>query len=130
MNYRTITRRLEGKVKPCRRDRRSIFYRPKEVLPVLYGAPEVVPLMEERARLAREQADGQALRNLEVRGDLVRADEVVAEWQSVLLALKERLRAIPSKARERLKLTRVQAKRLLRLIDQALEELAEDGGTS
>lgn len=53
---------------------------------------------------------------------------MVARWQQILLALKERLRAIPSKARKRIrKLTRKEERVLLALVDEALSELATDG---
>src|SRR3954451_13323683 len=39
-------------------------------------------LDRDRARLAREQADGHELRNAQLRGELLPAAEVVAGWQA------------------------------------------------
>ena len=38
----------------------------------------------ERARLAREQADGQAMKNAVARGELLPAEAVVAGWQAAV----------------------------------------------
>jgi phage terminase Nu1 subunit (DNA packaging protein) len=50
------------------------------------GAPvaEAFDLNAERARLAREQADGQAMKNEVLRGKLLPAEEVVAGWQAAI----------------------------------------------
>jgi phage terminase Nu1 subunit (DNA packaging protein) len=41
-------------------------------------------LNAERARLAREQADGQAMKNEVARGELMPAEDVVAGWQAAI----------------------------------------------
>jgi hypothetical protein len=41
-------------------------------------------LDRERARLAKEQADGHELKNAQLRGELLPADEVVAGWQNAI----------------------------------------------
>ena len=127
-NYRTIKKRLEG-LEPLREDGKSIFYDPKEALPLIYEVPDQADdLSDERARLAREQADAQALKNAEARGELVRAERVLTAWQKVAVALKEKLRALPARARRRIrKLTLKDVRVLRKLIAEALEELAEDG---
>jgi phage terminase Nu1 subunit (DNA packaging protein) len=45
---------------------------------------QALDLSAERARLAREQADGQAMKNQVARGELLPADEVVAGWQAAI----------------------------------------------
>src|SRR3954464_630052 len=41
-------------------------------------------LDRERTRLAKEQADGHELKNAQLRGDLLPADEVVAGWAAAI----------------------------------------------
>ncbi len=81
------------------------------------------------SRARRENANA-ALAELELgerRGALLRRDAVVAAWQEIILMCKEKLRAIPSKAESQLGLTGQQRRRLLEVIDEALQELATDG---
>ena len=52
----------------------------------------------EKARLVRLQADKAEIELKELNGQLVRADDVEAEWTDMLSAMKSRLMAIPSKA--------------------------------
>lgn len=64
------------------------------------GTPEQgATLANERARLAKEQADAQALKNQKLRGDLVEAAEVERTWTDVLRQLRARLLAVPSRIR-------------------------------
>lgn len=60
---------------------------------------QVLTLTGERARLAREQADAQALKNAKLRGDLVEAAEVERTWSDVLRQLRARILAVPSRLR-------------------------------
>ncbi|WP_431282752.1 hypothetical protein ACQW02_25660 [Humitalea sp. 24SJ18S-53] len=55
-------------------------------------------LVEQRARLARAQADGQAMKNALTRGDLVPARDVVAGMQGAFANARAKLLGIPSKA--------------------------------
>lgn len=90
--------------------------------------PEELDLVTERARLAKEQADHQELKNAQLRGELLERSEVETTWARMILAAKERLRSIPATARVRIPgLTPAQAVTLRDLIDEALTELADDG---
>ncbi|MBV6635866.1 MAG: terminase small subunit [Mameliella sp.] len=60
---------------------------------------QVLTLTGERARLAREQADAQALKNAKLRGELVEASEVERTWSDTLRQMRARLMAIPSRLR-------------------------------
>ncbi len=62
------------------------------------GDPEALDLQAERARLAKEQADAQELRNAATRGELVPRVDVVAGVQTAFAAARARLLGIPSKA--------------------------------
>lgn len=59
-------------------------------------------LDRERARLAAEQADGHSLKNAQMRGDLVSAEEVVREWMDVLRQVQAAILAAPSRIRQRI----------------------------
>lgn len=55
-------------------------------------------LVAERARLAKEQADAQAMKNAIQRGELIPRPDVVAAWTAVFAHVRARLLALPSKA--------------------------------
>ena len=55
-------------------------------------------LAEERARLAKEQADAKEMENARLRGDLVEIGSVAKEFGRQASAVRTRLLAIPSKA--------------------------------
>lgn len=55
-------------------------------------------LAEERARLAKEQADAKEMENSIARGDLVMIDDVADQFGKQLTAVRTRLLAIPVKA--------------------------------
>lgn len=56
-------------------------------------------LTAERARLAKEQADAQALKNGKLRGDLVDAGDVERAWADILRDLRARIMAVPARLR-------------------------------
>jgi phage terminase Nu1 subunit (DNA packaging protein) len=53
---------------------------------------------DEKARLTKAQADMAEMEAEEMSGDLVRRSEVVQEWQNILMDMKSKLMAMPSKA--------------------------------
>ncbi len=55
-------------------------------------------LGEERARLAKEQADAKEMENANLRGELVFIDDVAKQFGQQASAVKTRLLAIPSKS--------------------------------
>ncbi|WP_158970940.1 DNA packaging protein [Chachezhania sediminis] len=63
------------------------------------GEQHVNTLTAERARLAKEQADAQALKNARLRGDLVEAAEVERTWSDTLRHVRSRMLAVPSRLR-------------------------------
>lgn len=63
------------------------------------GEDHVLALTTERARLAKEQADAQALKNAEKRGELVSAASVLSTWSDTLRGLRARLLALPARLR-------------------------------
>lgn len=89
------------------------------------GEEHVANLTAERARLAREQADSQAMKNAAMRGELVKAEEVTREWAELLRKVRMRVLAVPSRIRGALPhLTPGDLATLDREIRTALEELA------
>lgn len=66
------------------------------------GEDHILSLTIERARLAKEQADAQALKNAKLRGELVAASEVERVWADALRQLRARLLAIPARIRSEL----------------------------
>lgn len=65
------------------------------------GEEEAANLTAERARLAREQADHTALKNAQLRRELIPATEVSARWEDVVRRVRARLLAVPSRVRAR-----------------------------
>ena len=85
-------------------------------------------LTAQRLRLVREQADRAELQNRALRGELVPAADVEAEWAAVATALRARLLALPARVHQRLPhLTAAEVAALDREVRDALTELG--GGT-
>ena len=63
------------------------------------GEEAKLTLTGERARLARAQADAQELKNATLRDELVRAEDVLRQWEDVLRGLRSELLALPSRLR-------------------------------
>ncbi len=82
-------------------------------------------LVSERARLAREQADAQELKNRQLEGELISRRRAEDLLQRLAISAKERLRAIPAMAPGKIpKLTKADVVKLRKMIDDALRELA------
>ncbi|MBS7545731.1 hypothetical protein KHC19_21765 [Ancylobacter oerskovii] len=88
-------------------------------------------LTNERARQAREAADNLALRNATLRGEMVAAKDVAAEWSGILRRLRSRILAVPSRVNQRLPFLKphdvaeVDAE-----LREALTELGHDGASA
>lgn len=87
------------------------------------GEEQVTSLTAERARLAKEQADGMALKNALRRGELVEASEVERAWSDTLRQVRARILAVPSRLRQSLSLTPPDAERIDRELRDALSEI-------
>jgi phage terminase Nu1 subunit (DNA packaging protein) len=66
------------------------------------GEEQVHDLTKERARLAKEQADGHELKNRIARGELLDAGETELRWADMLRSFRSRMLAVPSRCRVRL----------------------------
>lgn len=87
------------------------------------GEDEQLSLAAERARLAKEQADGHEIKNRIARGELVEVAEAEREWCDVLRAVRSTMLAVPSRVRQRLgSLSVAEVEVIDREIRHALEE--------
>ncbi|WP_370049324.1 MULTISPECIES: terminase small subunit [Salipiger] len=88
------------------------------------GEDLTAQLSTERARLAKEQADAQALKNAKARAELVEAAEVERAWSDVLRQVRARILAVPSRIRSDLpQLDTVTVSAIDRALRDALKEL-------
>lgn len=84
-------------------------------------------LAAERLRQVRERADGLALANARTRGELVELATVEADWTRIMVALRARLLAVPSRCASRMgQLTPAELATIDREIRDALTELGSD----
>lgn len=91
------------------------------------GEQNVLDLTAERARLAKEQADAQELKNAVARRELVVVTEVERGWQDILRKVRSRILACPSRIRSRLShLTVFDGEVIDAELREALTELADD----
>jgi Phage DNA packaging protein, Nu1 subunit of terminase len=65
------------------------------------GETQILDLTEQRARLAKEQADATALKNATTRGELVKAEAVAQEWEGIVAEVRSAMLAIPGRIRRR-----------------------------
>lgn len=86
-------------------------------------ADQAVQLTVERARLAKEQADAQALKNAALRGELVKAEDVGRTWSDLLRKLRSRILAVPARLRQTHSFDAGQVDAIDRELRTALEEL-------
>ncbi|WP_289153124.1 DNA packaging protein [uncultured Salipiger sp.] len=87
------------------------------------GEEHTVQLSAERARLAKEQADAQALKNAKARAELVDASEVEHRWADVLRKVRARILSAPPRLRQVLNLDAESAEVIDRELRDALSEL-------
>lgn len=90
------------------------------------GADAQLDLTTEKARLAKEQADGQELKNKQLRGELVLAADVEREWSDILRGVRAGVLAVPSRVRAAVGLTPEQATELDAELRRTLTDLGND----
>jgi phage terminase Nu1 subunit (DNA packaging protein) len=87
--------------------------------------------VDEKARLTKAQADMAEMEALEMSGEMVRRDEVVQEWQGILMDMKAKILSMPSKAATLVAdedSPAVCQQILDKMIREALQELSEYAG--
>jgi phage terminase Nu1 subunit (DNA packaging protein) len=92
------------------------------------GEAQVLDLTAERARQAKETADGLALKNEQVRRTLLPAAVVEQQWSEILLKIRGRLMAVPSRVRSHAGLNAELTAAIDREIRDCLNDLADDEG--
>lgn len=80
-------------------------------------------LVRERAALAREQREAQAMKNAAARRELISADEAEREWASYLVALRARMLAVPT---EVLQVLSHLTKHEIAVLDRTLRDAMDD----
>lgn len=65
------------------------------------SAASALDLNVERARLAKEQADGQSMKNAQLRGELLDAEAVAQTWESIIAEVRSAMLAVPGRLRRR-----------------------------
>lgn len=91
------------------------------------GETQILDLTAERARLAKEQADAQALKNAQLRGELVHSDAVQAEWTDMIRLMRSNMLAVPARCRQRNNgFGPAETDLIRREITEALEAIAND----
>jgi phage terminase Nu1 subunit (DNA packaging protein) len=91
------------------------------------GEDGVLDLTAERARLAKQQADGHELKNALARGELLEVAVVERTWTGVLSMVRSRMLAVTSRVRQRLPhMTAFDADVVDRELREALTEAAGD----
>jgi phage terminase Nu1 subunit (DNA packaging protein) len=98
----------------------------REVAAARGGEAQILDLTQERARLAREQADGQELKNRALRRELVSASDVEREWSDILRKVRAGILAVTSRVRASAGLTTEQAVEMDAELRLALKELGND----
>lgn len=98
----------------------------REVAAARGGETAVLDLTQERARLAREQADGQELKNRQLRRELVSASDVEREWSDILRKVRAGILAVTSRVRASAGLTATQAVEMDAELRLALKDLGND----
>lgn len=91
-----MRKKLEG-LEPISKTGRETLYDSADALARFFTG-ENLDLTRERARLAREQADAQELKNAEARGELVPGFEIETTLVTLYSGTQQRLLAVPAKA--------------------------------
>lgn len=99
--FKTIKRRL-GALPPVRTDGKTLYFNPHMALPMIYevGADKergVKPLDNERARLAKSQADRSEIEVARMRAELVPAVEIEKAWNDLATAFRAKILSLPTK---------------------------------
>jgi phage terminase Nu1 subunit (DNA packaging protein) len=93
------------------------------------GESAIASATSERARLTKAQADAVELKNATLRGDMLPAADVEAEWSSILRSVRASMLAVPSRCASRLPhLTKHDTAEIDREVRAALTELGGGRG--
>lgn len=98
ISHRVTAKRLQA-IQPCETKGRNKYYLMADAAPCLLqvDSPDDLDLTQERARLAKAQADKTELQLDVDKGKLIPAELVEEIWSNVITAVRARLLALPSK---------------------------------
>ena len=95
LTARSVLTRINGKGYDLRQSRLDYISHLREMAAGRYSGE--LNLQEERARLAKEQADAKEMENMIERGELVYIDHIVKRFEKQLIKCKTKLLAAPTK---------------------------------
>ena len=107
---------------------RSVLRHQREIAAGRGGTGQVLDLTAERARLAKEQADAQSIKNSQLRGELLPADEVEREVADMIRRARSSLLAVPARLAQDGGFTADQIEQADKTIRIALNDLADGKG--
>jgi phage terminase Nu1 subunit (DNA packaging protein) len=85
----------------------------------------------EKARLAKEKADGQALKNAKERAELIPVEQVAQAWGRIITGIRNQFLALPNRLAQMLETTGTTEQRralIDREVKTILEALADEDG--
>ena len=142
IDRRTVKKRLEG-LTPNKVGR-AYNYESTQALPAIYASAVIKPgpqvtdpdafnldYQAEKARLAKEKADGQAIKNAESRRELVPVAEITNAWGRIITGIRNQFLALPNRLAQMLETTATTEQRralIDREVKTILEALADEGG--
>ena len=135
IDYKAVSRALKNLV-PVPGKQNSLLYESRDALPLLYGEVKGkhkndLELQQERARLARAQANVTEIQEAELRGQVVRTEVAISHWQNLVSISRAKLLSMPAKiAHLVLGVSTVgEAEAIIRNeVEEALNELADSVG--
>lgn len=111
------------------RGREALYYLPDCIeYQQTRGAEGKLNLSDERARLAKAQADRVELEVQQLKGELIPAGVILENWEPIVGAARAKILAIPTKCKSAIpKLTDRNVARIKAICRAALEDLANSG---
>lgn len=91
--------------------------------PARYSEWEFLDLNQERARLAKEQADAAAIKNAQSRGELLEVAAVEAAWDMIRSSVRLRVLAMAPKIESQCNLAPEARARLRKILDREIDDL-------
>lgn len=131
--FRTLKKRMDG-IKPVGSSQTGAnLWESNEALLLIYSRNETndpnetgeqLDFNDEKARLAKEQADGQALKNAKDRGELIPASEITETWGRIVTAAKMQFLALPDRLSQMLE-TAATADKRRTIIDAEIKNILD-----
>lgn len=134
IDRRTVKKRLDG-LAP-RKVGRAYNYDSAQALSAIYAhafnaggstqgtEKQDIDYNVERARLAKEKADGQALQNAKERGELIPVDQISQAWGRIATGIRNQFLALPNRLAQMLETTGTASERRA-MIDAEVRTILE-----